>query len=57
MMIYYDEVALSSFDFVVLAFPFYAATWGVCWLLTVMSRQTNTPFWYCPVLEFVLSSA
>ena len=26
MMIYYDEVALSSFDFVVLAFPFYVAT-------------------------------
>ena len=29
MMIYYDEVALCSFDYVVLAFPFYAATWGV----------------------------
>ena len=44
-------------DSVVLGSSFYAATLGVCWMLTAMSRQTNTPFWYCPVLEFVLSSA
>jgi hypothetical protein len=52
MMIYYGEVALTSFDLVLLGFPFYAAAWGVCWLQTVMSRQTNTAFWYCPVFEF-----
>jgi hypothetical protein len=56
-MIYYDEVALTSFDLVLLGFPFYAAAWAVCWLQTVMFRQTNIDFWYCPVFKFVLSSA